>query len=184
MKNCKKFSLCTLAILCLTSTIFLAKEQEKDDGYWTKMVARVSALFASKKDLKSEDKKEKSGKKQKSVAPKPQAPEMSRDQALEEIKKVTTVLFDPQDANHISLHLNKMKDFIKFLDDVQDKKLIAAIHFLLDNQHRSGTTDLLFWLKANSTHQFDIIIPMTPEVAAKTKAEKLMVLKQKMTVKK
>jgi len=194
MKNNKKVSLWVLTVLCFTSTLFFAKSQEKDEGYWQKMVTRISALFTHKKDIHEESIKQKPAKKpstsvknstDQKASSSPMAPkqEMSRDQAIEAIKKITTKLFDAKDTTHISLHLNEMKEFTKFLDDAQDKKLIAAIHFLLMNHHRSGAGDILFWLKANNEHQFDTIIPMTPEVAAKPTAEKRKLLLQKMAIK-
>jgi hypothetical protein len=107
---------------------------------------------------------------------------LSREQAIEEIRNVVSDLFNPHDVNHISLHLSKMKQFAKFLDEIQDKKLIAAIHFLLMNHHRSSIIDTVFWLKAIKELKLDTVMPMTDAVAALPKAEKLKLLNKKMTV--
>lgn len=106
---------------------------------------------------------------------------LSREQAIEEIRKIVSNLFNPSDVNHISLHLSKMKEFAKFLDEIQDKKLIAAVHFLLMNHHRSSIIDTVFWLKAIKELELDTVMPMTDAVAALPKAEKLKLLNKKMT---
>ena len=146
---------------------------------WSKIMADISAFFYKKKSQGHK-------KSIKAVVEQPaiQKPSltMSREQAIEAIRGVTTNLFDPNDVNHITLHLNKMKEFAKFLDNIQDKKLIAAIHFLLANHHRSSITDIIFWTKAIKDLEIDIVIPMAPEILAKPKSEKLMLLHKKMTI--
>lgn len=109
--------------------------------------------------------------------------ELSRDQALEKMTLITTRLFDLEDTNHITFHLSKMKELIKFLDEIEDKKLIAAIHFLLENHHRSSIKDLPFWSKNIKELELATIIPMTPEIALKAPQVKWAILHKKMTVK-
>ena len=105
----------------------------------------------------------------------------TRDQALAEIKKSTTKLFDREDPYHISVHLKTMNDLSQHLDKHLDKKTINAIHFLLENQHRSSILlDTLFWKKAIKEHELDTAIPMTPEVASISQVDKLMILNKKM----
>ncbi len=141
---------------------------------WSKMMADISAFFYKKRSQ--------TPKKSTKVIVEQPSLKMSREQAIEAIRGVTTNLFDPNDVNHITLHLNKMKEFAKFLDNIQDKKLIAAIHFLLANHHRSSITDIVFWTKAIKDLEIDIVIPMAPEIIAKPKSEKLMLLHKKMTI--
>ena len=90
-----------------------------------------------------------------------------RESALEGIKTVTTKIFDINDEEDISSHFLAMKELTKYLDQELDKKTISAIHFLLENQHRSspGAVDTAFWWRANTQHNFLKTIPMTPEVA-------------------
>jgi hypothetical protein len=107
---------------------------------------------------------------------------MSRDEALNAIKEETTKLFDINNAEHLSVHLLTMKDLSKNLDQELDKKTINAIHFLLENQHRSGLLDRLFWMKAVKEKELETAIPMTPEVTNKPKAEKLAALLKKITM--
>lgn len=105
---------------------------------------------------------------------------LSREQAIEAMKQITTKLFDSNDSQHISMYLNDMKDLIVHLDDILDKKTIAAIHFLIKNQHRSSPFEFLFWAKAIKEKELDTAIPTTAEVANKAGAEKLMILQKKM----
>ena len=65
---------------------------------------------------------------------------------------------------------------------IDDMKTIDAIHFLLENQHRSGVADIIFWLQANKKHDFDTTIPVTPEIAEKTTYEKKSILHKKMAL--
>ena len=109
-------------------------------------------------------------------------PTMSRHDALNAIKKTTTSLFDPLDENHLSIHLNKMEKLTRHLDVDQDIKTINAIHFLLENQHRSSIIDTLFWVKAIKEKELETAIPMTTEVANKPKVEKLSTLRKKMNI--
>lgn len=90
-----------------------------------------------------------------------------RESALEGIKTVTTKIFDIDDEEDISSHFLAMKELTEYLDQELDKKTISAIHFLLENQHRSspGAVDTAFWWRANTQHNFLKTIPMTPEVA-------------------
>lgn len=109
-------------------------------------------------------------------------PTMTRDKALDEIKQTTTKLFDLNDPHHISVHLNTMKELSENLYTEIDKKTITAIHFLLENQHRSSLLDTFFWTKAIKEKELDTAIPMTPEVANKSKIEKLAALRKKMAI--
>ena len=70
-------------------------------------------------------------------------------------------------------------DNIEFLDEVEDKKLIAAIHFLLENHHKSSP---LFWLQSVQKYELDTVIPMTPEITKMSKPEKLIILSKKMKI--
>ena len=105
-------------------------------------------------------------------------PELSREQALEAIKLITTKIFDINDTDYVSTHLLAMKDLSENLHPEEDIKTIDAIHFLLANQHRSSTLDQLFWWNANKKHEFDTTIPVTEETKAKT--DKLAVIFKKM----
>ena len=60
------------------------------------------------------------------------------------------------------------------IDEEIDKKTISAIHFLLENQHRSGLLDGIFWLNAIKEKELKTAIPMTAEVAIKSDAEKYL----------
>lgn len=113
-------------------------------------------------------------------AAKKKIPNLSREQALHQIKETTTKLFDTNDANHISAYLNTMRDLAQNLDMSKDSKTIVAIHFLLQNQHRSNITDFIFWTKAIQEKELYTAIPMTPEVASRSNTEKLAILRKKM----
>ena len=108
------------------------------------------------------------------------APAMSRHDALGAIKETTTSLFDPLDENHLSIHLDRMEKLTRHLDIDQDMKTINAIHFLLENQHRSSIVDTLFWIKAIKEKELETAIPMTTEVADKPSMEKFKTLQKKM----
>ena len=197
MKKKFKISLCLLVNVLFMAQITHAnttimpiqhKESEKaqtsQESSWSKMSARITAFFYGKNVAP----KKATPKKSKKLAVKHSTPpatkpvkNFSRSQAIEEIRKVTSRLFDPKDTNHITLHLNQMKEFTIFLDEVEDKKIIAAIHFLLENHHRSSPIDIAFWIQASQRLELDTVIPMTPEIAKKTKAEKLKLLSKKMT---
>lgn len=105
---------------------------------------------------------------------------LSRDEAIEAMKQITTKLFDDKDPQHISTYLNDMKDLLIHLDDIIDKKTIAAIHFLIKNQHRSSLLDTLFWVKAIQEKELETAIPMTLEVTNIPGGAKLAVLQKKM----
>jgi|SRR3989339_569554 len=105
-------------------------------------------------------------------------PELSREQALEEMKSITTKIFDIHDTNDLSTHLLTMKELSQNLHPEDDIKTINAIHFLLENQHRSSMLDKLFWWNANKQHEFDTTIPVTEETKAKN--DKLIVIFTKM----
>lgn len=154
----------------------------QEESSWSKMTAKLTAFFYGKKAAeKSAAKKNKKKTTQETI--KENKPvKLSRGQATEEIRKITSKLFDPKDLHHISLHLNEMKEFTKFLDEIEDKKLIAAIHFLLENHHKSSIIYLAFWIQASKELEFDTIIPMTPHLAKMPKAEKLAILRKKMTI--
>jgi hypothetical protein len=104
----------------------------------------------------------------------------SRDEALDEIKETTTKIFDLNDNTDLSSHLETMKDLSKNLDPKIDEKTINAIHFLLENQHRSSIVDTLFWLKSAKEMDLHNVIPMTEETAKKSKVEILGTLRKKM----
>jgi len=108
-------------------------------------------------------------------------PELSREEALEEMKSITTKIFDMNDSDYLSTHLLAMKRLTQHLDQETDLKTIDAIHFLLENQHRSSLTDaLIFWPPANKHHEFNKNIPVTQEVAKKDDYEKKSTLHKKM----
>ncbi len=176
MKNKFKISHC-LTILLITSTTHPYQKSLdcEEKTAWQKMTARITAFFYGKKAAS------KKVKNQDPIVVKP-IKNLSRQQALDEIKKVTTSLFDPKDNRHISLHLNEMKELSNFLHEIEDKKLIAAIHFLLENHHKSSVTYLAFWIQATQRLELDTIIPMTPKIASLPKAEKLAILRKKMTI--
>jgi hypothetical protein len=184
MKNISKFSIYLLAGLLLptySSTKAVQKDQkstvvQQEESSWSRFTASIAAFFYSKQNP-SEKKSKKI--KNKDVAVQP-IKNLSRAQAIEEIRKLTTNFFDPNDKSHITLHLNNMKEFSNFLHEVEDKKLIAAIHFLLENYEKTGMAYLAFWIQASQRLELDTIFPMTPEIAKKTKAEKLKILSKKM----
>lgn len=105
---------------------------------------------------------------------------LSRTEALERMKKITDKLFDDKDTNHITYHLQKLKIYIQFLDEIQDKKLIAAIHFLIQNQHRSSIVDTAFWIQSIKKYELNTTIPMNSDTSNKSQSEKLMILRKKM----
>ncbi|MBV8660992.1 MAG: hypothetical protein JO129_02515 [Candidatus Dependentiae bacterium] len=105
---------------------------------------------------------------------------LSRDQAYEAIRATTAKIFDPNDSELLSAHLNRVKELSKQLHQENDIKTISAIHFLLENQHRSNITDTPFWLKAAKEKEFLVAIPMTPEVANKSQFETFSTLRSKM----
>jgi len=109
-------------------------------------------------------------------------PKISRDEAIHKIKQTTSKIFDVQDPENLSVHLNTMVDLTRQLDPQQDKKTITAIHFLLENQHRSSILDTLFWIKNIKEKELDTAIPMTTETASKSSAEKLSTLRKKMAL--
>ncbi len=109
-------------------------------------------------------------------------PALSRDEALDSMKLITTKIFDINDDNYLSGHLMAMKKLSQHLHPEEDIKTINAIHFLLENQHRSGIADTIFWLKANKEHEFDKSIPVTEDIAQKPKYEKSSILHKKMSV--
>lgn len=187
MKINVKFSVYAILIALSASCVSCEQESTQDieiidlqskQSTWQKMVARASALFASKKQAEKVAEVSESSPR---VEAKKVVPRFSRDEALEGIKKVTSKLFDPNDINHITLHLSQMKSFIKFLDDIEDKKLIAAIHFLIDNHHKSSAMHTLFWINASVKYEFDKVIPMYEEIVALPKEKKLLILRKKMT---
>ncbi len=171
-------SLICISIIQTINGAAIAQKHEYEtyqttDSTWSKFIAFFYGKKATKKPMKHTPQ---------AAIPIKSTINLSREQAIEEIRKVVSNLFNPHDVNHISLHLSKMKEFAKFLDEVQDKKLIAAVHFLLMNHHRSSITDTVFWLKAIKELELDTIMPMTDAVAALPKAEKLKLLNKKMTV--
>ncbi len=117
-----------------------------------------------------------------SVVTEDEIPELSREEALEAMKSITTKIFDVNDTDYLSTHLLAMKQLSQNLHSEDDMKTIDAIHFLLENQHRSGVADIIFWLQANKKHDFDTTIPVTPEIAEKTTYEKKSILHKKMAL--
>jgi hypothetical protein len=185
MKNNLKFSMYLLTGLLLTTyspTKAVQANPEKtvqqEESSWSKFTARIAAFFYSKQ-APAEKKLKKI--KNKDVVVKP-IKNLSREQAIEEIRNLTTKFFDPNDKSHITLHLNNMQEFSKFLHEVEDKKLIAAIHFLLENYQKSGMAYLAFWIQASQRLELDTVFPMTLEIAKKTKAEKMKILSKKMAM--
>lgn len=186
MKNKLKFSIYLVTGLLLptySSTKAVQQNQnstvvQQEESSWSKFTASIAAFFYSKQ-APAEKKLKKI--KNKEVAVKP-IKNLSRAQAIEEIRNLTTKFFDPNDKGHITLHLNNMKEFSNFLHEVEDKKLIAAIHFLLENYEKTGMAYLAFWIQASQRLELDTVFPMTPEVTKKTKAEKMKILSKKMAM--
>lgn len=109
---------------------------------------------------------------------------LSRDEAYEAIRSTTTKVFDPKDQESISTHLTRMKELTQHLHPEKDKKTITAIHFLLENQHRSSGSvfDQAFWLKASIDKEFTIAIPLSPETAKRGQKEMSKTLLSKMSL--
>ena len=105
---------------------------------------------------------------------------VSRIEALEKMTEITTQMFDPKEQDHISVYLNKMLDLAEHLDEELDKKTINAIHFLLNNQHKTSYIHIPYWSKAAKENELETAIPMTPEIAALPSTTKASALRQKM----
>lgn len=104
---------------------------------------------------------------------------LTRDQALHEIAQIMTKIFNDKDLEHVSIHLQAMKDLCEYLDWLKDRKAINAINFLFDNQDKTSYKDMLFWITAIKKHELDTAIPMTKTIADKSKNEKLAILLNK-----
>ncbi len=109
-------------------------------------------------------------------------PKSEREEALDAMKVISTKLFDLNDTDSLSAHLLALKELCDNLDPEIDKKAITAIHFLLENQHRTSMADMMFWIHANTKYELETAIPMIPGVARKPKAEKIAALRKKMTL--
>ncbi|MGZ6255035.1 MAG: hypothetical protein ACXWL5_03540 [Candidatus Chromulinivorax sp.] len=107
---------------------------------------------------------------------------LTREQALHEIAQIMTKIFDDKDLEHVSIHLQAMKDLCEYLDSFKDRKAIYAINFLFDNQHKSSLKDMLFWITAIKNHELDTAIPMTKAVADKPKEQKINILRKKIAM--
>jgi len=141
------------------------------------LIAYISRLFLTEKPSDLTDKKPKK-KKKISVNP------IKRQEAIDQIKEIMTKIFDPEDAEHISEHLDMMVALSKNLDPVLDAKAITAINFLFANQHRCSLLDTLFWTKMIKEKELDTAIPMSTEIAKKPGTVKLSILRKKMATKK
>jgi phosphoribosylanthranilate isomerase len=104
---------------------------------------------------------------------------LTRDQALHEIAQIMTKIFDDKDLEHVSIHLQAIKDLCEYLDSFKDRKVIYAINFLFDNQNKTSLKDMLFWITAIKNYELDTAIPMTKAIADKPKNEKLSILMKK-----
>lgn len=173
----------TSSELLISNVEFIENQNESEVefspiAHYQKMLSDMVAQFITKYVYR------KSNLKKKIARPKKNSSTLSREEALENIKNTTTKLFDLNDPHHISVHLNTMKDLTQHLDTNKDKKTITAIHFLLENQHRSSIlADTYFWAKAIKEKELNTSIPMTPEVAKKSKTEMLSTLRKKMLLK-
>ncbi len=114
--------------------------------------------------------------------PQPKAPPISRNDALHAIRETTSKVFDPEDPEHISIHLDNLNNLTIHLDPVIDKKTITAIHFLLENQHRNSLLDTVFWIKMVKEKELETSIPVTQKVFDTPKTEKLMILRKKLAM--
>ncbi len=109
-------------------------------------------------------------------------PQSDRHEALEAMKVISTKLFDLNDTDSLSAHLLALKELCDNLDPNIDKKAITAIHFLLENQHRTSMADMMFWIHANTKYELESAIPMTAAIAMQPKAQKIAALRKKMTL--
>lgn len=109
---------------------------------------------------------------------------LPRNEALEIIRSITAKVFDLNDPYHISVHLEDLKTLTENLDPIIDKKTITAIHFLVENQHRTSYLDMIFWIKNMKEKELDSSIPVTEQVFKMSKTDKLKVLQTKLAIKK
>ncbi|MGZ6250855.1 MAG: hypothetical protein ACXWL2_02400 [Candidatus Chromulinivorax sp.] len=107
---------------------------------------------------------------------------LTREQALHEIAQIMTKIFNDKDLEHVSIHLQAMKDLCEYLDWLKDRKTINAINFLFDNQDKTSYKDMLFWITAIKKHELDTAIPMTKAVADKPKQQKINILLKKIAM--
>ncbi|MDP3788685.1 MAG: hypothetical protein Q8Q60_05225 [Candidatus Chromulinivorax sp.] len=109
-------------------------------------------------------------------------PKSDRDEALAAMKVISTKLFDLNDTDSLSAHLLALKALCDHLNPNIDQKTITAIHFLLENQHRTGTANIMFWMSANSKYGLENALPMTQEIEKRPRAVKLAAINKKMTL--
>lgn len=109
---------------------------------------------------------------------------LTRNDALHIIRLTTEKIFDINDPYHISIHLDDLKRLTTYLDEVVDQKTITAIHFLIENQHRSSYLDFPFWTIKIRELGLDKYIPVTEKVANMPSGEKLKILRTKLSAKK
>jgi len=109
---------------------------------------------------------------------------LPRNEALEIIRSITAKVFDLNDPYHISVHLEDLKTLTENLDPIIDKKTITAIHFLVENQHRTSYFDAVFWIKNMKEKELDTSIPVTEQIFKMSKADKLKILQTKFAIKK
>lgn len=75
--------------------------------------------------------------------------QLTREQALIEIKNVVEKIFDPNDQRPLSVYLQEANSFSQYLDTQTDKQIIEGLTFLQEHQHRKSLLwDTLFWMQA------------------------------------
>lgn len=182
--------LCTLKMLTI-SQIHLKTEQENILEYMQKIINYI--FFDHKKNSIITNENTTTISSDVDIDNKNQTPlliteksfdSLTRNDALHIIRSTTEKIFDINDPHHISNHLDDLKLLTTYLDPVVDQKTIIAIHFLIENQHRSSYLDFPFWAIKIRELELDKYIPLTEKVANMPSGEKLKILRTKLSAKK
>jgi hypothetical protein len=113
---------------------------------------------------------------------KPAKPQVSEEEILKTIRAITRLIFDDNDQQHISIHLEAMKKLTKDLDPIKHKKIIDVINFLIENQHKSRIRDIMFWVNATKEQKFHEVLPVPEHIAGMSQIKLFELLRKKMAL--
>ncbi len=108
--------------------------------------------------------------------------EISEQDIIQAIQEKTKLIFDDNDQLHISIHLQEIKKLTQLLDPIKHKKIIDAVNFLIENQHKSRMRDIVFWVKATEEQKFHEVLPVPEHVAKMSKIKLFELLRKKMSL--
>ncbi len=133
-------------ILAMKSTMIMCKKSDSDRKLWITTIEQ--AKDNNFKKLEAQFKAFAHTPQDHHKATLQHIPCLTPGQAHQAIENNIAAIFDEKDSRSISEHLEQIENHCQYLDPIKDKDAIRAIHLILNNQDRSGTMSIPFWLDA------------------------------------